>query len=137
MPRVHGFRYGGRPYVLARVRLTRLRSEARIPFLLDTGADQSAIHLGDRSAFDADFVRSGAALTPTASMSGIGGESNPYAVEAAEYLFESESGATTPMDGRVLIAIDASAPGLPSLLGRDILDLMLFCISDQEITLDW
>ena len=137
MPRVRGFRANGRPYVRARVYLPRLRAEARIRFLLDTGADRSLIHLNDRRAFDAESVRTGTGLTPGLSMSGIGGGTNDYGIEEAVYAFQDQDGALWALPGAAQIALDPAAPGLPSLLGRDILDLMLFCISDREITLDW
>lgn len=137
MPRVRGFRSNGRPYVHARVRLPRLQAEAEIAFLVDTGADGSVIHLPDRGLFDAASVRTGAGLAAGAMMSGIGAERNPYAVEEAEYTLDDESGVSHPLSGRVLIQLNPAARGVPSLLGRDLLDLMTFCISEREITLDW
>ena len=138
MPRVHGFRDdAGRPYVRVRVLLPRLQEDASIDFLLDTGADLTSIHRDDRDLFGTEAVRTGSGLSPEASMSGIGGAVHTYAVEGAEYVFQSEDGPLQPLTGRTLIALDPGAEGVPPLLGRDILDLMLFCISEREITLDW
>ena len=137
MPRVHGFRSNGRPYVRVQLYLPRLRARARIDFLLDTGADFTLIHLDDRMFFDAKPVRTGAGLTPGASMSGIGGGTNDYGIEEAVYVLQDEDGVSWPLPGRTHIALDPAVRGIPSLLGRDILDLMLFCISEREITLDW
>ena len=120
-----------------RVLLPRLQQDASIDFLLDTGADLTSIHRDDRDLFDTEAVRTGSGLSPEASMSGIGGAAHTYAVEGAEYVFQSEDGPLQPLTGRTLIALDPGAEGVPSLLGRDILDLMLFCISEREITLDW
>ena len=114
-----------------------MRASARIRFLLDTGADRSLIHLNDRRAFDAESVRTGTALTPGLSMSGIGGGTNDYGIEEAVYVLQDEDGVSWPLPGRAHIAPDPAVRGIPSLLGRDILDLMLFCTSDREITLDW
>ena len=137
MPRIRGFRLDGRPYVSAEVHLARLQARVDVDFLLDTGADFTSIHLDDRLFFDARSVRTGAGLTPAAAVSGIGGVPLSYAVEAAEYVLEGESGLLPPLRGRAHIALEPAARGVPSLLGRDILDLMLFCISDREIALDW
>ena len=53
MPRLRGFRVNDRPFIRARVYLPRLRAEARIRFLLDTGADRTLIHGDDRLFFSA------------------------------------------------------------------------------------
>ena len=120
-----------------RVLLPRLQEDASIDFLLDTGADLTSIRRDDRDLFGTEAVRTGSGLSPEASMSGIGGAVHTYAVEGAEYVFQSEDGPLQPLTGRTLIALDPGAEGVPSLLGRDILDLMLFCISEREITPDW
>ena len=70
-------------------------------------------------------------------MSGIGGASSTYGIEEAVYIFQDEDGVSWPLPGFAQIALDPAARGVPSLLGRDVLDLMLFCISEHEITLDW
>ena len=138
MPTIHGFRdAAGRPRVRARVRLPGFREETAIDFVVDTGADRTLIHGRDRSRFDTEPVRTGSGLIPRARVSGISGTSLAYAVEEAEYVFEEVDGAVWPLPGRAHIALDPAARGVPSLLGRDLLDLMLFCISEREITLDW
>ena len=137
MPRVRGFRFNGRPYVRVDVSIPRLGSVARVPFLLDTGADRTVIHARDRDRFPDGAVRTGSALTAGTELAGIGGVPIPYAIEEAEYVFEDEDGAAWPLPGRVHIALDPAVDGIPSLLGRDILDKVLFCISEREITLDW
>lgn len=137
MPRLRGFRVNGRPYIRALVYLPRLRAEARIRFLVDTGADRTLIHGDDRRFFSAGPASTGEGLTPDLSMSGIGGGTNSYGIEEAVYVLQDEDGASWPVPGHVQIALDPAARGVPSLLGRDVLDLMLFCISEREITLDW
>lgn len=138
MPRVYGFRDAhGRPYVRLRVLLPRLSEDTSIDFLLDTGADFTSIHRDDRDRFNGPAVRSSLGLAAAVKMSGIGGVAYSYAVEEAEYVLEGEDGPSAPLPGRVHIALDPASRGVPSLLGRDLLDLMTFCISEREITLDW
>ena len=137
MPRVLGFRSSGRPSVSVRVRLLRLMAEAEVVFLIDTGADRTIIHLEDRWAFDNADVRTGDGLARGAQARGIGGVPLAYAVESAECSFTDDDGAQRRLPVDVRIALDPAARGVPSLLGRDLLDLMTFCISEREITLDW
>ena len=138
MPRVHGYRdAAGRPRARLLVRLPRFRAETAVSFLLDTGSDGTAIHLDDRLLFDVEAVHTGEGLTLAADVLGIGGVAHSYAIEEAEYVFEDEDGAAWPLPGHVHIALDPAVDGIPSLLGRDILDKVLFCISEHEITLDW
>ena len=137
MPRVLGFRSSGRPSVTVRVRLLRLMAEAEVVFLIDTGADRTIIHLDDRWAFDNAAVRSGAALARGARATGIGGVPLAYAVESVECSFTDDDGAQQQLPVDIRIALDPAASRVPSLLGRDLLDLMTFCISEREITLDW
>lgn len=119
------------------VRLPALREETIIDFVIDTGADRTLIHGRDRSRFVAEPLRTGSGLAARARVSGISGAPAPYAVEGAEYVFEEDDGALWPIAGDAHIALDVATPGVPSLLGRDVLDLVQFCISAQEITLEW
>ncbi len=96
-----------------RVLLPRLQEDASIDFLLDTGADLTSIHRDDRDLFGTEAVRTGSGLSPEASMSGIGGAVHTYAVEGAEYVFQSEDGPLQPLTGRTLIALDPGAEGVP------------------------
>ena len=138
MPTIRGFRDTvGRPRVSTAVRLPGLGEELVIDFLLDTGADQTLIHGRDLLRFEGGFRGAGLGLTPVARVLGIGGQSLGYAEEEAEYVFVEEGGALWSLAARTHIALDPIAQGVPSLLGRDVLDLMTFCISEREITLDW
>lgn len=127
----------GRPRVRVTVRLPSLGEETIIDFVLDTGADRTLIHGRDRSRFAGEPVRTGSGLAARARVSGISGAPAPYAVEDAEYVFEEDDGALWSLASDVHIALDVAAPGVPSLLGRDVLDQVLFCISAEEITLEW
>lgn len=139
MPRVHGFRAAGtgRPFVRARVYLPRLRAQADINFLVDTGADLTSIHWGDRSKFDTEAARSGSVFGMTTRAAGVGGPPLAYGIEEAEYHFEGEDGPCPPIPARVHVALDAETRGAPSLLGRDLLDVMLCCVSGRALTLEW
>lgn len=120
-----------------RVTLPRFDEEVAIDFLLDTGSDRTLIHGRDRDRLIGEAVRTGSGLTPDAEMTGLGGGPLAYAAAQAEYTFRDEDGVFRPLAGSVHIALEPAARGVPSLLGRDILDVMLFCISDRENTLDW
>lgn len=134
MPAIHGFRDTvGRPRVSTAVRLPSLGEELVIDFLLDTGADRTLIHGRDLLRFEGGSPGAGSGLTPGARVLGIGGQSLGYAEEEAEYVFAEEDGAQWSLAGRTHIALDPIAQGVPSLLGRDVLDLMLFGISEREI----
>lgn len=138
MPTIYGFRDAvGRPRVRVAVRLPSLGEETIVDFVVDTGADRTMIHGRDRSRFASEPVRTGSGLAARARVSGISGTPAPYAVEDAEYIFEEDDGALWSLAGDVHVALDVAAPGVPSLLGRDVLDRVLFCISAEEITLEW
>lgn len=139
MPRVHGFRAAdtGRPHVRAAVRIPRLQARAEIEFLVDTGADFTSIHWDDRSRFDTEAARSGSVFGLTTRAAGVGGPPLAYGIEEAEYHFEGEDGPCPPIPARVHVALDAETRGAPSLLGRDLLDAMLCCVSGRALTLEW
>ncbi len=116
-----------RPYVRAIVFLPRLRVGAFVDFLIDTGADSTTIHWGQRvSLADPD----GASLPDdqifggTETAVGIAGLPSEYGVEAALYIFRDETGTPLPFKGDVRISMDPQTDGVPALLGRDLMHFM-------------
>jgi hypothetical protein len=96
-----------------------------ISFLIDTGADTSAIHPRDMEkalGIDFDVVR---AALPTASVErslGIGGEA-AYLVTTAHYAFVHEDGHWQEIVGQIRLAQSTTTNRrLPSIIGWDILE---------------
>ena len=109
----------GRPYILGIITLPRFGVSTDVYFLLDTGADSSCLHLVD--ALNLAVPES--SLGNESYVGGIGGN--------AAYYREPSTITFTYGDGRIYevsynIDLDLSYSdetiGLPSLLGRDILD---------------
>ena len=111
----------GRPYIQGRLFFPRLRLDAYVDFLVDTGADRTSLHPVDTLMMGVDYSR----LRQPSDFSGIGG-SAPYSSERGVLFFA---------DGRLLRAYTTQIailnlsvvktakdiPTIPSVLGRDIL----------------
>ena len=109
----------GRPYIYGTVTLPRFGVSADVPFLVDTGADSSCLHFSHTS----ELAVPESSLGNESYVGGIGG--------TAAYYRESSTVTFTYGPGRIYevsydIDLDLSYSdetlGLPSLLGRDILD---------------
>ena len=144
MPLVRGYFTNGvrRPYVRARVILPRLRVRAHIPFLVDTGADSTAVHWRDRLRLrtpEGTRLPPGALFADRAQASGIAGSRVQYGREDALLVFNTEEGLR--VFARLLVDIElTSSPGVvPSLLGRDVLSeaRLDFNMPADELVLDW
>ena len=119
------------PYVQARVYLPRLDLLDTVRFLVDTGADRTSLHAGDIDKMRVD-LRS--LSEETVGVAGVGGQA-AYAQEAA-YLFVEDKEAGGSYRFAVWVSIACSdgyetTKGLPSLLGRDILNRCR-CVIDAE-----
>ena len=113
------------PYVRAEVYLPRVEMGGPVSFLVDTGADTTTLHPLDINALHIDVSK----LDPkTLSRShGVGGSQNHFS-ERAVLLFRGSPGGAYYWDGNVDIYDTTQAQpqgvvGLPSLLGRDFLNL--------------
>ena len=144
MPRVPGYYSSSRrrPYVGVVVYLPRFDTAAGISFLIDTGADTTAVHWGDLESFVATGGGSLASDLEFESMStaaGLSGDVVEYGIEPAILFFTDESGDVAPMERRIRIAVEPRVEGIPSLLGRDVLaDMRLdFNMPADELTLEW
>jgi Aspartyl protease len=110
----------GRPYLSARIFIPRLRTTADVWFLVDTGADRTTVHPTDGARMRLDY----SSLPWTGRSYGVGGISISHAVEQAVISFRARLGTTHYYRVPVLIAQSrdpANGSGVPSLLGRDIL----------------
>lgn len=120
--RVKG-RFGGtskRPYIEAHVTIPGLGIAGNVSFLVDTGADSTCLAGSEAIRLGVDY----SALPKAAVCTGIGGDMTTYPVEALI------SFAGTKNLFVFVIELDildhGSARDIPSLLGRDVLDRILF-----------
>ena len=108
----------GRPYIEGRLVIPRLNLHGDVSFLIDTGADTSAL-------MPADALRIGlpyAGLTNEREAVGVGGISRSFAEQA---LVAFTDPGKSLFIYRIEIVIPVATPELqrlPSLLGRDILN---------------
>ena len=101
-------------------------------FLLDTGAARTCLHPRDslRSGLSEATLTEPARWPQHQRMSGVGG-TTLYYVTPATYSFVADSGATSVIEGQILLAQPRpDNAGLPSLLGWDILERF-------EVLVDW
>ena len=106
-----------RPYVACRVIIPRLKINEIVPFLLDTGADSTCLHPRDTGRARMPFDQLGNRRTSR----GIGGSSS-YFVEPAILAF-ADKPRTRLYELELLVAEPhESNEGLPSLLGRDVVN---------------
>lgn len=130
-----------RPYVLADAAFPRLGVSARIRFLVDTGADRTAVHWGDRlllRTVDGAGLPADTAFPEVAELSGIAGAPLRYGREAAILVFTTEQGGRRAVDIDVDIALQPVA-GVPSLLGRDFLSgvRLDFDMPGDDLVIEW
>ena len=107
----------GRPYIYGRVTLPRFDVFTEVYFLLDTGADSSCLHLEDTR--NLAVPKSG--LHNSSPVGGVGGTAVYYR-EPAIVTFEYGSTHTVSYNIDLDLSYSHESIGLPSLLGRDILD---------------
>ena len=108
----------GRPFIDGRIVVLRANLKGGVPFLIDTGADTSALMPADAQRLGIDY----STLTGERDAVGIGGVSRSY-TEPVLIAFEDSD--TSLYIYQIDIMIPAAAPELfrlPSLLGRDILN---------------
>ena len=107
----------GRPYVVCRLIIPRLRVSRRISFLLDTGADSTSLH--PRDARDAGIAFD--QLGNRHSSRGIGGRSS-YFREPAILAFSDGELVRMYEVGLLIAEPNDTNESLPSLLGRNVIN---------------
>ena len=111
------FTANGLPYVRADLILPRLGIVATVPFLVDTGSVSTILHSDDANDIGCPFD----SLALPTTLEGIGGAVTYYR-EPSLVKFDHESNV---LDFAVEISIakpGSPTEGLPSLLGRDVLN---------------
>lgn len=108
----------GRPYLEGRLFLPRLKLQAQVSFLLDTGADHTILMPLDGTKMLLPYGR----LGRPRPMTGVGGAVETFG-EKATVTFRGHD--NTLYNYEIQIGMLRPAPAnmtLPSLLGRDIID---------------
>ena len=107
----------GRPYVECRLIIPRLDVDHRTLFLVDTGADRTCLHPRDagRARISAEQLGTGM------ESSGIGGASL-YHPEPSLLSFDDQSHIRVYVVDLLIAAPHEANQGLPSLLGRDVIN---------------
>ena len=109
------------PYVRVRVHLWHTGHSAELDFLVDTGAYATVLHPDDVDRLGID---AGSLLGRQTQASGIGGSMNYISVDAVLSMYDGQAGAWRGFPVRLDVSTQDSDPddGLPSLLGRDVLN---------------
>ena len=109
----------GRPYLEGRLLIPQFNIDARISFLVDTGADSSLIAPADAREMGIDYTK---LRKPTESL-GMGGFALSHPVRGS--LAFTDPGKfiyVYHLDALDIAAPDPEIEEMPSLLGREILD---------------
>ena len=124
-----------RPYVDAELRIQGIGTSLAIPFLIDTGADDTILHPRDLEQSQRDLLDTAFDEHPERQwIGGVGG--GGYIIPlSARLFFQIEGGRDRAwLDCRVWVAEPTATNWrLPSLLGRDLLHLFRLTI-DYEAT---
>ena len=107
----------GRPYVECRLIIPRLEIDQRTVFLVDTGADRTCLHPRDAARARIPIDQLGAGL----ESSGVGGASLYYP-EPTLLSFDDQVYIRIYVVDLLIAAPHEGNQGLPSLLGRDLIN---------------
>ena len=109
----------GRPYIYGTITLPRFDVSTDVYFLLDTGADSSCLHLVDALNLAVPEIN----LGNESSLGGIGGTAVYYREPAiVTFTYGDERIDEVSYNIDLDLSYSDETLGLPSLLGRDILD---------------
>ncbi len=121
----------GRPIIEGRLLISRLNVARRIPFLLDTGAERTCLHPTDTDRMRIPIEALGGAIQSR----GVGGISAYYR-EPALLSFDDDP-YTRVYAIELLIADPREGnQGLPSLLGRDVINNWRISYDPTDSTLE-
>ena len=131
------FSFFGQPFVKARVIIPRLGVQREVEFLVDTGADRTCVNYRDavNMGLFPEILR-GSEMTHA---EGIGGASRYFREDARIEFIETDDERPYEHTLSLLIADLSDAPSLiPSLLGRDVLNLyrMVYAPAERRLELD-
>ena len=130
------FSFTGRPFVRVRVIIPRLEIRRTVEFLVDTGADGTCVNHRDAvkmGLFPERFLES--EMTYSA---GVGGFSRYFREDARLEFLDTDDESPREYSISLLIADLSDAPmSIPSLLGRDILNLhrMVYAPAERRLEL--
>ena len=125
----------GQPFVEARVTIPRLGVQREIEFLVDTGADRTCVNYRDAASMGLfPEVLRGSERTYAA---GVGGGARYFREDARLDFVNADGGHPHGQSVRLLIADLSDRPqAMPSLLGRDVLNLYRMVYSPAERRLE-
>ena len=129
------FSFTGRPFVRVLITIPRLGIQNEVEFLVDTGADYTCVN--HRDAVNMGLFPEVLRESEMTHATGIGGSSR-YFVEDARLEFldtDDEPPREYPVSLRIADLSDTPMP-IPSLLGRDILNLHRMIYSPTERRLE-
>ena len=107
----------GRPYIEGRLIIPRLNVDRRMTFLLDTGADRTCLHPRDTGRARIPIEELGSPMESR----GVGGTSSYYR-EPTLLLFNDQSYTRIYVVELLIAEQREGNEGLPSLLGRDVIN---------------
>jgi len=144
VPSTRGYFEGDdrQPYVDADVLLPRLGVTAKVSLFVDTGADTTTIHWGDRNLLrtrEGDQLPADAVFPDQAQAYGIAGVPVLYGREDAVLVFRTDEGTLVASEVRLHIELGPTTGGIPSLLGRDLLSEVRldFNMPADDLVLEW
>jgi hypothetical protein len=130
---IHGrFAEAGQPFVSASVILPRNAREAKVNFLVDTGADRTCLMPADAHTMR---VRYEGLINP-AKARGVGGEVEVHREKATVIFVELGVGLITYEVGIDIYPNQEPYDGYPSILGRDVLNQwrINYCHPENALT---
>ena len=130
------FALTGHPFVKARVTIPRFGVQREVDFLVDTGADRTCVNHRDVAYMGLfpEILRG----SERAYSEGVGGGSQYFRENARLEFLDTDDGQSNGQAFRLLIADLSDTPSpIPSLLGRDILNLhrMVYAPAERRLEL--
>ena len=130
------FSFAGRPFVRVRVIIPRLGIRHEVDLLVDTGADVTC--LNHRDVMNMGLFPEVLRESEMTYATGIGGSSRYFREDARLVFLDADDDPTREYDVSLRIADMSDAPtSIPSLLGRDILNLhrMVYAPAERRLEL--